>query len=169
MMKLLLRRVSAGKSNCGDAADSVISTIGIPILVRRHLCTEMEAWHLNTWWRHQMKTFFTSLTLCAGNSPHKGQWRGALIFSFICASINGWVNTREAGDLRRHRAHYEVIVMLWSLTFSFLNNLHIIPRIGKTHCVEFHMMPLKFQTKYLAHTLNHTMFIQFWKFMSYQT
>ena len=45
------------------------------------------------------------------NSPHKGQWRGALMFSLICARINGWVNTREAGDLRRYRAHYDVIVM----------------------------------------------------------
>ena len=26
--------------------------------------------------------------------------------------INGWVNTREAGDLRRHRTHYDVIVMM---------------------------------------------------------
>ena len=50
------------------------------------------------------------------NSPYKGQWRGALIFSMICAWINGWVNNREAGDLRRHRAHYDDIVMwcfLW--------------------------------------------------------
>ena len=38
------------------------------------------------------------------NSPHKGQWRGALIFSLICIWINGWVNNREAGDLRRYRA-----------------------------------------------------------------
>ena len=45
------------------------------------------------------------------NSPHKGQWRGALMFSFICAWINGWINNREAVDLRRHRAHYDVIVM----------------------------------------------------------
>ena len=45
------------------------------------------------------------------NSPHKGQWRGALIFSLLCARINGWVNNREAGDLRRHRAHYDVTVM----------------------------------------------------------
>ena len=45
------------------------------------------------------------------NSPHKGQWRGALMFSLICAWINGWVNYGNAGDLRRHRAHYEVIVM----------------------------------------------------------
>ena len=45
------------------------------------------------------------------NSPHKGQWRGALMFSLICVWINGWVNNREAGDLRRHRAHYDVSVM----------------------------------------------------------
>ena len=48
------------------------------------------------------------------NSPHNGQWGGALMFSLICAWINGWINNSEAGDLRRHRAHYDVIVM-WSL------------------------------------------------------
>ena len=45
------------------------------------------------------------------NFPHKGQWRGALMFSLICVWINGWVNNRAAGDLRRYRAHYDVIVM----------------------------------------------------------
>ena len=49
------------------------------------------------------------------NSPHKGQWRGALVFSAICASINSWVSNREAGDLRRHRAHYDVTVMKESM------------------------------------------------------
>ena len=47
--------------------------------------------------------------LSSVNSPHNGQWRGALMFSLICAWIIGWVNNREAGDLRRHRAHYVVI------------------------------------------------------------
>ena len=46
------------------------------------------------------------------NSPHKGQWRGALMFPLICVWINGWVNNREAGDLRRYRAHYDVTVMV---------------------------------------------------------
>ena len=45
------------------------------------------------------------------NSPHKGQWGEALMFSFICAWLNGGVNNGEVGDLRRHRAHYDVIVM----------------------------------------------------------
>ena len=48
----------------------------------------------------------------AVNSPHKGQWRGALMFTSICARINGWINNREAGDLRRHLAHSDVIVMI---------------------------------------------------------
>ena len=45
------------------------------------------------------------------NSPHKGQWRGALMFSLICVWINGWVNKYEAGYWRRHRGDYDVIVM----------------------------------------------------------
>ena len=47
------------------------------------------------------------------NSPRKGQWRGALMFSLICARINGWENTPEAGDLRRHPTHCDVIVMVF--------------------------------------------------------
>ena len=44
--------------------------------------------------------------------PHKGQWRGALMFTLIYAWINDWVNNREAGGLRRYRGHYDVIVMM---------------------------------------------------------
>ena len=49
------------------------------------------------------------------NSPHKGQWCGALIFSLICTWIKGWVNNCEPGDLRRHRAHHDVTVMTVSV------------------------------------------------------
>ena len=45
------------------------------------------------------------------NSPRKGQWRGTLMFSLICVWINGWVNNREAGDLRHYRTHYDVTVV----------------------------------------------------------
>ena len=64
-----------------------------------------------------METFSALLARCAGihrslvNYPHKGQWRGALMFSAICAWINGWVNNREAGVLWRHRGHCDVIAM----------------------------------------------------------
>ena len=66
-----------------------------------------------------METVSALLAICAGNSPvpgefpHKGQWRGALMFSLIWARINGWVNNPEAGDLRRHPTHCDVIVMLY--------------------------------------------------------
>ena len=53
------------------------------------------------------------------NSPYKGQWRGAWMFSLICTWINGCVNNRAAGDLRRHRAHYDVSVMYRWLWRSF--------------------------------------------------
>ena len=56
------------------------------------------------------------------NSPHKGQWRRALMFSLICARINGWVNNREAGDLRRHPTHCDVIVM-WSVRVQSRSNM----------------------------------------------
>ena len=48
------------------------------------------------------------------NSPQKGQWRRALMFSLICVWINGWVNNREAVDFRRYRTHYDIIVMCTS-------------------------------------------------------
>ena len=52
------------------------------------------------------------------NSPHKGQWRGTLMFSLISTWINDWVNNGEAGDLRRYRAHYDVAVILCRLIWS---------------------------------------------------
>ena len=67
------------------------------------------------WWRHQMKTLSALLVLCAGNSPvttefpHKGQWRGALMFSLICAlakrlrkhSWRWWFETSSRSFWRR--------------------------------------------------------------------
>ena len=55
--------------------------------------------------------FVRGILRSAVNSPHKGQRRGALMDSLICAWINGWVNNGKAGDLRRHRAHYDRLMM----------------------------------------------------------
>ena len=69
------------------------------------------------WWCHQIKKiprywpFVPGIPRPPVNSPHKGQWRGALVFSLICAWTSGWVNNRDSGDLRRHRPHFEVTVM----------------------------------------------------------
>ena len=49
------------------------------------------------------------------DSHHKGQWRGALMYSFISASANSWASNRYAGNLWHHRAHYDVTVMFTQL------------------------------------------------------
>ena len=64
-------------------------------------------------WKHFPRywPFVRGIQRSPVNSPHKGQWCGALTFSLICVWINCWVNNSEAGDLRRYRAHYDVTVM----------------------------------------------------------
>ena len=62
-----------------------------------------------------MKTFSTLLAICAGNSPVSGEFPSqkpvTRSFDVFFDLLLEWVNNREAGDLRRHRAHYDVIVM----------------------------------------------------------
>ena len=71
----------------------------------------------DSWWRHQIEIFQRYWLFVRGihqslvDSPHKDQWRGALVFTLICAWTHGWINNRDAGDLRRHRGHYDVTVM----------------------------------------------------------
>ena len=103
-----------------------ISRIPAPYIYRIH--DDVIKWkHFPRYW-----PFLRGIHRSPVNSPHKGQWRGALMFSLICARINGWVNNREAGDLRRLRAHYDVIVMYitWiRLELSIqLNNCGILTR-----------------------------------------
>ena len=50
------------------------------------------------------------------NFPHKAQRHGALIFSLICAWANDYTNSRNACDLRRHRSHCHVTVMVQMCT-----------------------------------------------------
>ena len=55
-------------------------------------------------------SFVRGIHLSPVNSPHKGQWHVALMFSLICTRTNGWKNNRDVGDLRRRRIHYDVSV-----------------------------------------------------------
>ena len=77
-----------------------------------------------TWWRHQMERFSALLALCAGNSAVTDKFpaQRPVTRSFdgwlICAWINGWVNNRETGDLRRNRGHYDVTIMKPTHHFS---------------------------------------------------
>ena len=63
-----------------------------------------------------MEAFSALLAFCAGNSPVTGEFPAQRPVTrsfdgFFYTWINGWVNNREAGDLRRHIAHYDVTVM----------------------------------------------------------
>ena len=65
-----------------------------------------------SWWCHQMDTFSALLTVNEGNpspvdSPHKGQWRETLTFSWSASEASN----RDAGELNRRLAHYDVTVM----------------------------------------------------------
>ena len=63
-----------------------------------------------------METFSALLAICAGNSPVTGEFpaQRPVTRSFDdFFALNGWINNREAGDLRRHRAHYDATVMRW--------------------------------------------------------
>ena len=78
------------------------------------------------------------------NSPQKGQWRLAFTISLICAWINGWVNNREADDLRRHSAHYDVVVRIQGPMVTFLcYAIFSHYRLRKQRVIN-HMHPLAF-------------------------
>ena len=64
-------------------------------------------------WKHFPRywAFVRGIHRSPVNSLHKGQRRGALMFSLICAWINGRENNREAGDLTCHHAHCDISVM----------------------------------------------------------
>ena len=99
--------------------------------------------HLRTWWRHQMETFFPLLALCEGNSPVIGEFPSqrpvtqSFDFSLIWAWTKCWANNRNAGDLWRHCAHYDVTVMIWP-AFHFVKMAehklsNVLLAIYKTH------------------------------------
>ena len=77
-----------------------------------------------------METFPALLALCAGNSPVTGEFPTQRPVTrsfgvFYDLGLNKWLSKQSwAGDLRRHRAHHGVIVMMeWS---KVINNHCIV-------------------------------------------
>ena len=94
------------KRGCGNACPKLHWTRFTDIVSLSMIIDVIKWKHFPRYW-----PFVWGIHRSPVNSPHKGQWRGALMFSLICTRINGWVNNGEAGDLRRYRVHYDVIVM----------------------------------------------------------
>ena len=90
-------------------------------------------------WKHHPSywPFVRGIHRSPVNSPHKGQWRGALMFSLICTWNNTWANSGDASDLRRHLAHYDVIVMEFLIDYVYE---HTIP-LCKIDAVAFERWP----------------------------
>ena len=87
-------------------------------------------------WKHFPRNwlFVRGIHRSPVNSPHKGQYRGALMFSSICTWINGWVHNHEAGDLRWYRAHYDVIEMAIEKSAAYRQASKYYPRwMGLVH------------------------------------
>ena len=103
VFQLLLYVIFWSKSNL------VIPTSMITSLVYsvHELHNEVIKWkHFPRYW-----PFVLGIHWSPVNSPHKGQWHKALMFSLIHTWIKGWVNKHEAGDLRCHRAHYDITLI----------------------------------------------------------
>ena len=92
----------------------IIPLHGVIFLLKLRCYDDVIKWkHFPRYW-----PFVQGIHRSPVNSPHKGQWHRALMFCVICAQINGWVNNGEAGDLRHHHAHYDVIVMWYDFHSS---------------------------------------------------
>ena len=95
------------------------------IIITGPFCYYRDPWNCMHWATHKRHPNLTLINVLCGVyceyfwmkltsiKLHKGQWPGALMFSMICTWINSRVNNCEAGDLRRHHAHYDVIVMIF--------------------------------------------------------
>ena len=95
-------------------------------------------------WKHFPRNwpFVRKIHRSPVNFPHKGQWRGALMFSLIYVWINDWANNREAGDLRRQHGHYDVIVMVWCVHLWVAS---VLTHLGVIVCTSFNEILIKMQ------------------------
>ena len=90
-----------------------------------HCCSALDKSHNDIIkWKHFLRywPFVRRIHWSPANSPHKGQWCGAMMFSLICAWTYSWVNNHDAGVLRRHRTHYMYDVT----TYLMYNAVHLV-------------------------------------------
>ena len=90
-------------------------------------------------WKHFPRNwpFVRGIHRSPVSSPHKGQWRVALMFSLICVSINDWVNNREVGDLRvpLNTSEWESMDWRWVCPFQICDTRESI-RYILTNCAK---------------------------------
>ena len=89
-------------------------------------CLDNVATCPTSWWRHQMETCSTLLGFVRGIHRRIPRTKPVTLSCFLWSApwINGWVNNHEAGDLKRQRVHYDVIIMIPQCTIQN-KNAHI--------------------------------------------
>ena len=102
-------------------------------------------------WRHfpHYWSFVLGIHRSLVNSPHKGQWHGAVIFSLICTWINSWVNNCEAGVLRCHHTLFDVTVMILPQSWHILAEVSWLITQHKQHCSQTNKAKQQQQQKQL--------------------
>ena len=113
IMRPLSSRGRGGKWPAYPVHKPLICNTTVNVTMLKHLEVLIPCHEDVIKWKHFPRNwpFVRGIHRSPVNSLHKGQWRVALMFSLIYVWINDWVNNREAGDLRRYRAHSDVIVM----------------------------------------------------------
>ena len=92
---------------CWKLISAVLSYCVLYATVFRRNHSDVIKWkHFPLYWSFVRRIYGSPV-----DSPYKGKLRGALMFSLIYASTNGWANDQGAGDARRHRTCYDVTVM----------------------------------------------------------
>ena len=105
---------------------------------------------------HHMETFSMLLLFVRGIHRSQRPVKGALMFSLICAWLNDWVNNLEAGDLRHHRVHYDVIVMEYSVSTVDTDDLVFSARLSVTSA-EYVSMHFQWPLLLTWFNFNHSM------------
>ena len=101
-----------------------------------------------TKWKHFPRywPFVRGIHWSPVDSPHRDQWSRVLMLSVICTWTNCWANNGDAGDVRRHRTHYDDTVIspnvqYWSVGMqgwggyenkaSVIDNIIFAPRVPR--------------------------------------
>ena len=122
--------------NWGDSPMSWVKIIVANSLT--YIIVFLTGYFMLSRWCHQMETFSTLLALCnllvSNEFPSQRPVMWSFDVSFDLCLNNGWVNNREAGDLRCHHALYDVTVMNpWTwLKQTSTAHYTILPRIAFT-------------------------------------
>ena len=105
-----------------------------------------------------METFPALLAICAGNSPATGEFHAQRPVTqsfdvFFDLHLNKRLSKNgEAGDLRRHRANYDVNVMFWHV---LIFNGCLIAAAGWSVNLEMEYSNFSIETKYGAQPLQY--------------